>query len=57
MLHKKFPDQNVYDIVIQKTLLEREKHMAENIIDVVRRNKNAHIHVCIGAGHLMPFLN
>ena len=57
MLHKKFPDQNVDDIVIQKTLLEREKHMAENIIDVVRRNKNAHIHVCIGAGHLMPFLN
>jgi len=57
MLHKKFPDQNVDDIVIQKTLLEREKHMAENIIDVVRHNKNIHIHICIGAGHLMPFLN
>lgn len=56
MLNSKFPNQNIDEIVIQKTLIQREIFMAQNIIDVVNHKNDLPIHVCIGAGHLMPFL-
>ena len=51
-----YPNSTVDDIVIQKTLIEREDRMAKNIIDQYKK-QTKDIHVCIGAGHLMPFLD
>ena len=50
------PNSTVDDVVIQKTLLEREDRMAKNIVDQYKK-QTKDIHVCIGAGHLMPFLD
>ena len=50
------PSSTVDDVVIQKTLIEREDHMAKNIVDQYKK-QTKDIHVCIGAGHLMPFLD
>lgn len=52
-----FPHDLIDNIVIQKTLIEREKHMANNIHDALRQCPDTPIHVCIGAGHLMPYLD
>ena len=50
------PKSTVDDVVIQKTLIEREERMSKNIIDQYNK-QTKDIHVCIGAGHLMPFLD
>jgi len=53
-----FPDELIDTIVIQKTLIEREYYMAENIKKALNANSGIKdIHVCIGAGHLMPYLS
>ena len=59
MINHLFPNQDIDNVIIQKTLIQREKYMAENLIHVVKNHhsKQIPIHVCIGAGHLMPFLN
>ena len=44
-------------IVIQKTLIEREYYMANNIKKIINKNTKKDIHICIGAGHLMPELS
>ena len=50
------PNRNIDEVVIQKTLIEREELMAKNIVDQYKK-QTKDIHVCIGAGHLMPFLD
>lgn len=50
------PDSDLNDTIINYTLIQREKHMAENILHAATRFTKD-IHVCIGAGHLMPFLD
>jgi hypothetical protein len=58
MLQYRYPNEKIDNVVIEKTLLQREKSMSENIIDAIKNNHtNKPIHICIGAGHLMPFLN
>lgn len=58
MINRLFPNQDIDNVVIQKTLIQREKCMAENLIHAIKNHtKQTTIHVCIGAGHLMPFLN
>jgi hypothetical protein len=53
-----FPTEPIDTIVKQKTLIEREYYMAENIKKVLSTNNSTKdIHVCIGAGHLMPKLS
>lgn len=54
----KFPNENIHDIIIKYTLVEREYEMSRNILHFYEKHldKNTNIHICIGAGHLMPFL-
>jgi hypothetical protein len=50
------PESDLNDTIINYTLIQREKYMAKNILHVAARFTKD-IHVCIGAGHLMPFLD
>jgi hypothetical protein len=54
----KFRNQNINDIIIQYTLIEREYEMSKHILHFYEKysHTNENIHICIGAGHLMPFL-
>jgi len=56
-LQQMYPSREIDDIVIEKTLIEREMLMADNIIDALKNYPNQSICICIGAGHLMPFLS
>lgn len=57
VISQRFSERKIDDVVIAKTLIEREEKMAKNIIDAVSCNKSKKdIHVVVGAGHLMPFL-
>ena len=52
-----FPSESIDSIVEQKTLIEREYYMAKNIQKIINNNSKKDIHICIGAGHLMPELS
>ena len=69
-LRKKFVGTPTEDIIIQKTLLEREHTMYNNLQHFIRRingikhnngikhqNEKKEIHILVGAGHLMPHLS
>jgi hypothetical protein len=60
-LRKTFVDIPIEDIIIIKTLLEREKTMYHNLQHFIQRTKDLkekkEIHILVGAGHLMPYLS
>ena len=60
-LGKTFVDISVEDIIIKKTLLEREHTMYNNLQHFIQRTKHLaekkEIHILVGAGHLMPYLS
>ena len=56
VLNTLFPECSLDKLVVQKTLIEREEHMSKHILHAANRF-DKDIHVCIGAGHLMPFLS
>ena len=51
-----YPDAELNHVIIENTLVQRETNMAQNILHAAFRFTKD-IHVCIGAGHLMPFLD
>lgn len=52
-----FPYEPVEDTITRKIIIEREQCMATHIRHAVENNTdNKDIHVCIGAGHVMPRL-
>lgn len=60
ILHEKYPEETLNEVVIRCTLLDREEKMAENIVHACKEREeysDKPIHVTIGAGHLMPYLN
>ena len=58
-LQKTFADIPLEDIIIKKTLLEREHTMYHNLQHFLQRTRQEkkEIHILIGAGHLMPYLS
>ena len=60
-LRKTFVDIPIEDIIIKKTLLEREHTMYHNLKHFLQRTRHLkgkkEIHILIGAGHLMPYLS
>ena len=60
-LRKTFADIPIEDIIIRKTLLERELTMYHNLQHFLQRTRQLkgkkEIHILIGAGHLMPYLS
>jgi hypothetical protein len=54
-------DTPIEDIIIKKTLLEREHTMYNNLQHFIQRTKHQNgkkeIHILVGAGHLMPHLS